>query len=82
MRNIPALVLAAITLFATGCGVEPEACSEPVACGDNGKTYQACCNTTDCRYTMSNGKEEKCDGTDCSKGSPSAADKVVAWCME
>lgn len=79
MRLILASLIAITALLSTGCGPGPETCSAASEC-TNGGSWQACCNTVECWYALSNGDDIECNGTDCSSGSPSAAEKVVAWC--
>ncbi len=69
-----------LALSAIGCGPEPESCSTALTCSKGGNV-QACCTSTRCRYKLSDGTSIDCSGTDCSSGSPSAAQKAADWCV-
>lgn len=81
MRLMLAALVAVTALLFSGCGPGPETCSAPSSCTGGG-SWQACCNSVDCWYKLSNGTNIECNGVDCSSGSPSAAEQVVDWCME
>lgn len=79
MRLILASLFAATAILFTGCGFG-EQCSEPNHCAHGG-SWQACCTPFQCKYTLSDGSEIECNGTDCSTGVPSAAEEVADWCV-
>lgn len=82
MRKFSAVVFAALALVFVGCGPQPETCSAVNQCATAGKSWQACCTATACRYKLSDGTDVKCAGTNCSSGNPSPAQQTVDWCME
>lgn len=77
MKRVLLGVFAATSVLLAGCG-SPEQCSGFTAAPSGGKCtqVQACCTSTQCRYTAAGGKEWKCNGTDCT----SAATQLVNDC--